>query len=84
MACPYCHGNATQELQRRPVSHRHQQLPPRRVPCGNNTVLSPPQRFVGYQTGPTWNLVTGWGSPDAAILVPLLARYVHPDDGLGL
>jgi hypothetical protein len=28
--------------------------------------------------------VTGWGSPDAAILVPLLKQDVHSDDAVGL
>ena len=28
---------------------------------------------AGYQAGPGWDPVTGWGSPDAQVLVPLLA-----------
>jgi hypothetical protein len=27
----------------------------------------------GYQAGPGWDPVTGWGSPDAQVLIPLLA-----------
>ena len=29
----------------------------------------------GYPAGPGWDPVTGWGSPDAHILVPLLAGF---------
>jgi subtilase family serine protease len=29
--------------------------------------------FAGYKAGPGWDPVTGWGSPDAQYLVPLLA-----------
>jgi hypothetical protein len=29
----------------------------------------------GYQSGPGWSPVTGWGTPVASVLVPLLARY---------
>jgi hypothetical protein len=28
---------------------------------------------VGYQAAPGWDPATGWGSPDAQVLVPLLA-----------
>ena len=28
---------------------------------------------AGYQAGPGWDPVTGWGSPDVQVLVPLLA-----------
>lgn len=43
---------------------------------GNNTVsfTSPPAIVTGYQTGPGWDPVTGWGTPNAQVLVPLLAR----------
>jgi hypothetical protein len=30
--------------------------------------------FLGYEAGPGWDPVTGWGSPDAQVLVPLLAH----------
>ena len=41
----------------------------------NTTVLtSPPATITGYQAGPGWDPVTGWGTPDAQVLVPLLAR----------
>jgi subtilase family serine protease len=45
---------------------------------GDNTVVltstSPPVTITGYQAGPGWDPVTGWGTPDAQVLVPLLAR----------
>ena len=42
------------------------------ITAGNNLTLGP----VSYQyhAGPGWDPVTGWGSPSAAVLVPLLAR----------
>ena len=45
------------------------------VTTGNNTVQFPPKTITGYQTAPGWDPVTGWGSPDAQVLIPLLARY---------
>jgi subtilase family serine protease len=48
------------------------------VTAGNNTVQFPPTTITGYQAGPGWDPVTGWGSPDARVLVPLLARYATP------
>ena len=45
------------------------------VTTGTNTVVFPGQTFTGYRAGPGWNPVTGWGSPNAEELVPLLARY---------
>jgi hypothetical protein len=36
--------------------------------------MLPARVAVGYQADPGWDPVTGWGSPDAQILVPLLAR----------
>jgi subtilase family serine protease len=48
------------------------------VTAGNNTVeitsTSPPETITGYQAGPGWDPVTGWGTPDAQVLIPLLAR----------
>jgi subtilase family serine protease len=41
---------------------------------GNNTVEFPPTTITGYRAAPGWDPVTGWGSPDAQVLVPLLAR----------
>jgi subtilase family serine protease len=45
------------------------------VTKGNNTVTFPPQVFTGYRASRGWDAVTGLGSPDAQVLVPLLARY---------
>jgi subtilase family serine protease len=44
------------------------------VVTGDNSVLWPTGVFVGYNAGPGWDPVTGWGSPDAQHLVPLLAH----------
>jgi subtilase family serine protease len=45
---------------------------------GNNTAQFPPATITGYQAAPGWDPVTGWGSPDAQVLIPLLARYAVP------
>ena len=42
---------------------------------GNNTVKFPSTTITGYQAAPGWDPVTGWGSPNAQVLVPLLASY---------
>lgn len=39
------------------------------------------RRITGYRAGPGWDPVTGWGSPNAAVLVPLLGPAVRPADG---
>ena len=44
------------------------------ITAGNNTVEFQQGSITGYQAGPGWDPVTGWGSPDADVLVPLLAR----------
>jgi subtilase family serine protease len=44
------------------------------VVTGDNSVVWPTGVFTGYDAGPGWDPVTGWGSPDAQYLVPLLAR----------
>lgn len=54
------------------------------VTTGDNAVSFPPQTISGYPAGPGWDAVTGWGSPDASVLVPLLARAVRADDSKGL
>jgi subtilase family serine protease len=41
---------------------------------GNNTVIFPSKTVVGYQASQGWDPVTGWGSPNAQVLVPLLAQ----------
>jgi len=48
------------------------------VTRGTNTVKSATQTITGYQAMPGWDPVTGWGSPNAQVLVPLLARYSSP------
>jgi len=47
------------------------------VTTGNNTfeLRKPPTTVRGYQATPGWDPATGWGSPDAQYLVPLLALY---------
>jgi subtilase family serine protease len=45
------------------------------ITVGNNTAEFAGGRITGYAAGTGWDPVTGWGSPDAAALVPLLARY---------
>jgi subtilase family serine protease len=47
------------------------------VVTGDNSVFWPTRLFTGYQAGPGWDPVTGWGSPNASILVPLLAHAPH-------
>jgi subtilase family serine protease len=42
---------------------------------GNNTVTFPPKTFRGYTAGPGWDPVTGLGSPNARVLIPLLVHY---------
>jgi subtilase family serine protease len=41
----------------------------------SNTAEFPPTTITGYRPGPGWDPTTGWGSPDAQVLVPLLARH---------
>jgi subtilase family serine protease len=45
------------------------------ITSGNNTVRFPPKTIKGYRAARGWDPVTGWGSPDANVLVPLLAHY---------
>jgi subtilase family serine protease len=44
------------------------------ITTGSNTVSLNGVTITGYQAGPGWDPVTGWGSPDAQVLIPLLAR----------
>jgi subtilase family serine protease len=46
---------------------------PDTVVTGDNSILWPTGVYVGYTAGPSWDPVTGLGSPDAQYLVPLLA-----------
>ena len=47
------------------------------VVTGDNSVVWSTGVFTGYTAGPGWDPVTGWGSPDARYLVPLLAHAAH-------
>jgi subtilase family serine protease len=40
-----------------------------------NTTEFPHATITGYHAGPGWDPVTGWGSPNGEVLVPLLASY---------
>ena len=53
-------------------SHYHQAF--HDITVGNNTAEFPQGTIAGYQAGVGWDPVTGWGSPNADVLVPLLAR----------
>jgi subtilase family serine protease len=46
------------------------------ITTGDNTFVLPPT-ITGYRAGPGWDPVTGWGTPDARVLVPLLARLAN-------
>jgi kumamolisin len=46
------------------------------VTRGTNTVVFG-RTFTGYSAGPGWDPVTGWGSPNARLLVPLLAARLR-------
>jgi subtilase family serine protease len=48
------------------------------VTAGSSTVRFPPRTISGYRAAAGWDPVTGWGSPNASVLVPLLARSVSP------
>ena len=44
------------------------------VTAGTNTVHFGKETITGYQAASGWNPVTGWGSPNAQVLIPLLVR----------
>jgi len=48
------------------------------ITTGNSTITFPQGTITGYQASPGWDPVTGWGSPDAQVLIPLLGRYASP------
>jgi subtilase family serine protease len=50
------------------------------ITTGTNTIQFPQQTITitGYRAAPGWDPATGWGSPNAHVLVPLLARYASP------
>jgi subtilase family serine protease len=43
------------------------------VTSGDNSVTIGRKKITGYTAARGWDAVTGWGSPDAAVLIPLLA-----------
>lgn len=43
------------------------------ITTGSNTITFPGGTVTGYQSSPGWDPVTGWGTPEAQVLVPLLA-----------
>jgi subtilase family serine protease len=44
------------------------------ITTGNNTPTFAGHTIKGYTASPGWDPVTGWGSPNAQALIPLLAR----------
>jgi subtilase family serine protease len=44
------------------------------ITTGDSTFVFPPTTITGYPAGLGWDPVTGWGTPDARVLVPLLAH----------
>jgi subtilase family serine protease len=66
------------QIARSPVYHRafHD------ITTGNNTVVFPPKTFPGYRATAGWDPVTGLGSPDAQILIPLLAACADEPGGV--
>jgi subtilase family serine protease len=52
------------------------------VVTGDNSIMLPSRVLVGYQAGPGWDPATGWGSPNAQVLVPLLA-HASPGAAVG-
>jgi subtilase family serine protease len=47
------------------------------ITTGNNSF----DGVSGFQAGPGWDLTTGWGTPDAAVLLPLLIAAVQQTAG---
>ena len=43
------------------------------ITTGNNAFALPRTTITGYPASAGWDPVTGWGTPDAVVLVPLLA-----------
>lgn len=46
------------------------------ITSGTNSVQTQHRTITGYQASPGWDPLTGWGSPNAQLLIPLLARNV--------
>jgi subtilase family serine protease len=47
------------------------------ITMGNNSVDYPSGSVTGYNATPGWDPATGWGSPNASVLVPLLAAVTN-------
>jgi subtilase family serine protease len=47
------------------------------ITSGNNSA----DGVTGFQAGPGWDLATGWGTPDAAVLLPQLIKAVQQTMG---
>jgi subtilase family serine protease len=45
------------------------------ITTGNNSFTVGKVKVKGFSASRGWDPVTGWGSPDAQVLIPLLARY---------
>jgi subtilase family serine protease len=58
-------------------AHYHQAF--HDVTAGDNTVRFPPRTITGYHAAPGWDPTTGLGSPNASVLIPLLAHYARRD-----
>jgi len=49
------------------------------ITTGSNIqTIAYPGGTAGWKAGPGWDPATGWGSPDAQVLVPLLVRLTSP------
>jgi subtilase family serine protease len=44
------------------------------ITTGDSSFRLPPTTITGYPAGAGWDPVTGWGTPDARVLVPLLTH----------
>ena len=53
------------------------------VTTGNNTPVFPGQTIKGYTAARGWDPVTGWGTPNAQALIPLLAHYANQSSSAG-
>ncbi len=49
------------------------------ITVGSNTVAV--NNVGGYSTETNWDAVTGLGTPDANVLLPLISQYTRPSDG---
>ena len=47
------------------------------ITTGTNTVRFAKETITGYPAAAGWDPVTGWGIPNAQVLIPLLVRYAQ-------